>query len=66
MKIATLVNSKTENDLIVKLLGSGDQTIYKLADIASITQLDESLMPAFPLSEQELVDLVGYLGTLRK
>lgn len=65
-EIRCIVNSKTENDLIVKLLGSGDQTIYKLADIASITQLDESLMPAFPLSEQELVDLVGYLGTLRK
>ncbi|MBN7812379.1 c-type cytochrome [Algoriphagus sp. H41] len=65
-EIRCIVNSKTENDLIVKLLGSGEQTIYKLADIESVTQLDESLMPKFPLSEQELVDLVGYLGTLRK
>jgi putative membrane-bound dehydrogenase-like protein len=65
-EIRCIVNSKTENDLIVKLVGSGDQTIYKLADIASITQLDESLMPKFPLTEEELVDLVSYLEGLRK
>lgn len=64
-EIRCIVNSKTENDLIVKLVGSSEQTIYKLADIASITQLSESLMPAFPLSEQELVDLVSYLEGLR-
>lgn len=64
-EIRCIVNSKTENDLIVKLVGSGEQTIYKLADIASITQLSESLMPAFPLTEQELVDLVSYLEGLR-
>ena len=64
-EIRCIVNSKTENDLIVKLVGSGEQTIYKLADIASITQLNESLMPAFPLSEEELVDLVSYLEGLR-
>lgn len=66
MKVATLINSKTENDLIVKLVGSGEQTIYKLADITSITQFDESLMPKFPLSEEELVDLVSYLEGLGK
>lgn len=65
-EIQCIVNSKTEIDLIVKLVGSGEQTIYKLADIESITQLDESLMPKFPLSETELVDLVSYLETLRK
>lgn len=64
-EIRCIVNSKTENDLIVKLVGSSDQTIYKLADIASITQLSESLMPAFPLTEQELVDLVSYLEGMR-
>ena len=64
-EIRCIVNSKTENDLIVKLVGSGEQTIYKLADIASITQLSESLMPAFPLTEQELVDLVSYLEGLK-
>src|SRR5690606_1794479 len=42
-EIRCIVNSKTEIDLIVKLVGSSEQTIYKLADIASITQLDESL-----------------------
>lgn len=64
-EIRCIINSKTENDLIVKLLGSGEQTIYKLADITSIAQLSESLMPAFPLTEQELVDLVSYLEGLR-
>ncbi|MHA7130087.1 PVC-type heme-binding CxxCH protein [Algoriphagus namhaensis] len=65
-EIQCIVNSKTEIDLIVKLVGSAEQTIYKLADVESITQLDESLMPKFPLSETELVDLVSYLETLRK
>jgi len=65
-EIQCIVNSKTEIDLIVKLVGSGEQTIYKLANIESVTQLDESLMPKFPLSETELVDLVSYLETLRK
>lgn len=64
-EIRCIINSKTENDLIVKLVGMGEQTIYKLADIESITQLSESLMPAFPLTEQELVDLVSYLEGLR-
>ncbi|MCE7054957.1 hypothetical protein LZF95_09755 [Algoriphagus sp. AGSA1] len=61
-----IVNSKTENDLVVKLVGSGEQKIYKLAEVESVTQLEESLMPKFPLSETELVDLVSYLETLRK
>lgn len=65
-EIQCIVNSKTEIDLIVKLVGSGEQTIYKLANIESVTQLDESLMPKFPLSETEIVDLVSYLETLRK
>lgn len=65
-EIRCIINSKTENDLIVKLVGMGEQTIYKLADIESITQLDESLMPKFPLTEEELVDLVSYLEGLRK
>jgi putative membrane-bound dehydrogenase-like protein len=64
-EIRCIVNSKTENDLIVKLVGMGEQTIYKLADIQSITQSNESLMPKFPLSEEELVDLVSYLEGLR-
>jgi putative membrane-bound dehydrogenase-like protein len=64
-EIRCIVNSKTENDLIVKLVGSSEQTIYKLADIASITQLEESLMPAFPLSEEELIDLVTYMESLK-
>ncbi|PZX56080.1 putative membrane-bound dehydrogenase-like protein [Algoriphagus ratkowskyi] len=61
-----IVNSKTENDLVVKLIGTSEQKIYKLVDVESVTQLDESLMPKFPLSETELVDLVSYLETLRK
>ncbi len=65
-EIQCIVNSKTEIDLIVKLVGSGEQTIYKLASIKSVTQLNESLMPKFPLSETELLDLVSYLETLRK
>jgi hypothetical protein len=65
-EIRCIINSKTENGLIVKLVGMGEQTIYKLADIESITQSNESLMPKFPLSEEELVDLVSYLKGLGK
>lgn len=65
-EFSCIVNSKTENDLIVKMVGSSEQKIYKLADVESVTQLDESLMPKFPLSETELVDLATYLETLRK
>ena len=61
-----IVNSKTENDLVVKLVGTAEQKIYKLVNVESVTQLDESLMPKFPLSGKELVDLVSYLETLRK
>lgn len=61
-----IVNSKTESDLIVKMVGSSEQTIYKLDEVESVTQLDESLMPRFPLSETELVDLVSYMKTLKK
>ncbi|MEN2282419.1 PVC-type heme-binding CxxCH protein [Algoriphagus sp. SE2] len=61
-----IVNSKTENDLVVKLVGSGEQKIYKLVDVESVTQQNESLMPKFPLSETEIVDLVSYMETLRK
>ncbi|WP_051315966.1 PVC-type heme-binding CxxCH protein [Algoriphagus vanfongensis] len=61
-----IVNSKTENDLIVKLIGSSEQKIYKLDQVESVTQLETSLMPKFPLSDQEMVDLVSYLETLRK
>lgn len=61
-----IVNSKTENDLVVKLVGTAEQKIYKLVDVESITQLEESLMPKFPLSETELVNLAAYLETLRK
>lgn len=61
-----IVNSKTETDLIVKMVGSSEQTTYSLDKVESVTQLDESLMPKFPLSQDELVDLVSYLQTLKK
>jgi putative membrane-bound dehydrogenase-like protein len=61
-----IINSKTENDLIIKLVGTAEQKIFKLENVESITQLDESLMPKFPLTGTELVNLVSYLETLRK
>jgi putative membrane-bound dehydrogenase-like protein len=61
-----IVNSKTETDLIVKLVGSSQQTTYTLDKVESVTHIDESLMPKFPLSQLELMDLVSYLRTLKK
>jgi putative heme-binding domain-containing protein len=64
-EIQAIINSKTENEINVKLLGQSNQTSYPLKDVASIKQLDVSLMPKFPFEEKQLVDLVSYLSSLK-
>ncbi len=61
-----IILSKTENDVNVKPIGSTNITAIKRADIVSMTENKESLMPKFPLKKQEIVDLVEYLRTLKK
>ncbi|MGL4632152.1 MAG: PVC-type heme-binding CxxCH protein, partial [Leadbetterella sp.] len=60
-----ILASKTENDVSLKQMGGGILSI-KRSEIKSIDQLAESPMPAYSLKDQELVDLVEYLGSLKK
>ncbi len=64
-EIQAIVTSKTENEVIVKLLGQADQTRYSLKDVKEIKELKTSLMPKFPFEEKELVNLVEYLSSLK-
>jgi putative heme-binding domain-containing protein len=64
-EIQAIITSKTENEVNVKLLGQAEQTRYPLSEVKSIKQLNSSLMPQFPLEEDQLVDLVEYLSRLK-
>ncbi|UBM58824.1 PQQ-dependent sugar dehydrogenase [Marinilongibacter aquaticus] len=64
-EVLALVNSKTENELIVKLPGMSEQTRYPLKEVKSVEELKTSLMPKFPLEEEQLINLVEYLGELK-
>jgi putative membrane-bound dehydrogenase-like protein len=63
--IQAIITSKTENEVYVKLPGMAEQTRYSLSQIKEIKQLETSLMPKFPLTEDEIVDLVSYLEDLK-
>ncbi len=66
--VTGIVSSKTETDLIMKFPGGSSQE-YKMANVKSMKQLDESMMPAGlqdAMSTEELTGLVAYLGTLKK
>lgn len=65
-EVEGMILSKTENDVNVKQIGSTNPTAFKRADIVSMEENEESLMPKFPLQKQEMVDLVEYLRTLKK
>lgn len=65
-EVEGMILSKTENDVNIKQIGSTNPTAFKRADIVSMEENEESLMPKFPLQKQEMVDLVEYLRTLKK
>ena len=63
-----IISSKTETDIDLKYPGGATQRI-KTADVKSMKQLPDSMMPTGlqeSMSSQELVDLVEYLMTLKK
>ncbi|MCU0340173.1 MAG: c-type cytochrome [Spirosomaceae bacterium] len=63
-----IVASKTETDLMMKFPGGTSQS-YKMAQVVSMKKLDESLMTSGlheAMSQQELVDLVEYLSSLKR
>ncbi len=63
-----IVSSKTETDLIMKFPGGTTQE-YKMANVKSMKQLDESIMPSGlqdAMSTAELTGLVEYLSSLKR
>lgn len=63
-----IISSKTETDLDLKL-ADGSVVSLKTSDIAAITPLEHSMMPAglqHSMTAEELVDLVEYLMSLRR
>ena len=63
-----IISSKTETDIDLKL-PDGSVVSLKTSDIASMTQLENSMMPAGlqnTMSAGELVDLVEYLMSLKR
>ena len=63
-----IVASKTETDLTLKFPGGTSQN-YKMNQVVSMKKLDESLMTAGlhdSMTQNELVDLVEYLASLKK
>lgn len=66
--VTGIVASKTETDLILKFPGGSTQD-YKMSQVKSIKQLNDSMMPAGlqdAMSTEELVSLVDYLSELKK
>jgi len=66
--VAGIIASRTETDLQLKMPG-GMVSNYKMAKVASIKQMDSSMMPtglADNMTTQELADLVEYLVSLKK
>ncbi|KAA6436729.1 c-type cytochrome [Dyadobacter flavalbus] len=67
-EVSGIIASKTETDLIMKFPGGSTQE-YKMSQVKSIKQLNDSMMPAGlqdAMSTEELVSLVTYLSNLRK
>ncbi|MCL6261529.1 c-type cytochrome [Aquiflexum sp. TKW24L] len=63
-----VISSRTETDIALKIPG-GTMVNLKTADVASIEQMENSIMPSGlekAMSTQELVDLVEYLMSLKK
>ncbi|SOD96298.1 PVC-type heme-binding CxxCH protein [Spirosoma fluviale] len=66
--MAGIVSSKTETDLQMKFPGGVVQN-YKMADVVSMKQMENSMMPSGlqeAMSTKDLVDLVEYLASLKK
>ena len=66
--VQALVASQTETELVLKMPG-GELRTHKMKDVKSKKQLPESLMTAgfhYAMDNQQLADLVEYLGGLRK
>lgn len=63
-----IISNRTESDLELKMPGGASLNL-KTEDIATIEQMENSMMPTGlerGMTAQELVDLVGYLMSLKR
>lgn len=64
--LKAMVTSKTSDAYLVKVLGEQEQRKYPHNQVQSVQVLEkESFMPPFPLSEQDMLDLIAYLTALK-
>ena len=66
--VTGIVSSKTETDLIMKFPGGTTQE-YKMSNVKSMKELDESMMPSGlqdAMSTADLTGLVEYLSSLKR
>jgi putative membrane-bound dehydrogenase-like protein len=67
-EVVGIITSETEQELVLALPG-GITIPYRSADVISRTRLETSMMPEglhSTMTEQELVDLVEYMASLRQ
>jgi len=66
-QIMGIIESRTETEMTLRLNGGSKRTI-NMTEVAQVTGMQSSLMPEGlhqSMSEQELIDLVEYLATLK-
>jgi putative membrane-bound dehydrogenase-like protein len=60
-----LMTSKTSTSYMMKIPGSSEAAEYPINKVKVITQMKDSMMPAFPLQQQEYLDMIEYMATLK-
>lgn len=61
-----IVTSKTASNYLIKTVGSSEPQSYPADKVKSVELIkSESLMPAFPLGDKQMRDLLTYLSSLK-
>lgn len=64
--LKVIVTSQTGEGYWVKIIGDEELRLFRNSEVKSVEIVkNESLMPAFPFPEQEMLDLIEYLSELK-
>lgn len=64
--IETIITSKTSESYLVKVIGQNELKTLKASEVKSVEVIPKkSLMPPFPLPEDQMLDLIEYLSKLK-
>lgn len=63
--VQAIITSKTNSTYMLKYPGQSSITEMPVSEVKSVKQMESSMMPAFPLKQQEYVDLISYLAELK-